>query len=241
MSKTFLERLFTIESDRDKQLKIGPSEIGSPCDICVQKALFRTEAGERGRWWVAARIGTAVHLDQEHTIKDLNVEYGVSEKIRTECKTTVGHLEGYGDIRGSYDALIPPNKNTFYPTNEWTLEDTKTTDKDKLKWIKQAVLFEPKENENKFLRRARFNLEKYVGQGHMYARGVRAEGVPVEKILFSFLARDVKDDTAFFDWEIPFIHEHAESVWGRLEEIWCAGANVEYEAHPDCFEHGGMH
>lgn len=77
---------------RDKQRKVGPSEIGNPCAHCLGRAL----AGERRPqdFSLYPWIGTAVHYYMEHeTFKD----------EAHELRLYVGSIEGYGDIKGTTD------------------------------------------------------------------------------------------------------------------------------------------
>lgn len=82
----------TRKTERDKQSRVGPSEIGNPCVQCLGRAL----AGERREqdFSLYPWIGTAVHYFMEHnTFMD-------SEH---ELRLHVGHIEGYGDIAGTTD------------------------------------------------------------------------------------------------------------------------------------------
>ena len=82
----------TRPTDRDKQRKVGPSEIGNPCTRCLGRAL----AGERAQqdFSLYTWIGTAVHYFMEHnTFTD----------EEHELRLHVGTIEGYGDIAGTTD------------------------------------------------------------------------------------------------------------------------------------------
>ena len=84
----------TKKSDRDKQRRVGPSEIGNPCDRCLGRALMdeRVEQDFSLYPW----IGTAVHFFlEENTFKD----------CEHELKLYVGDVEGYGPIKGTTDMV----------------------------------------------------------------------------------------------------------------------------------------
>lgn len=82
----------TRPTERDKQRKVGPSEIGNPCTKCLGRAL----AGEREKqdFSLYPWIGTAVHYYLEHTTFT-NEEH--------EMRLFVGTIDGYGDINGTTD------------------------------------------------------------------------------------------------------------------------------------------
>ena len=82
----------TKKTKRDKQKKIGPSEIGNPCTKCVGRAL----AGERLEqdFSLYPWIGTAVHNFLEHN---------TFAEEEHELRLYVGTIEGYGDIAGTTD------------------------------------------------------------------------------------------------------------------------------------------
>lgn len=79
-------------SDRDKQSRVGPSELGNPCDKCLGRALMneRPEQDFSLYPW----LGTGNHLYMEHeTFPD----------YLHELKVDVGEVEGYGPIKGTSD------------------------------------------------------------------------------------------------------------------------------------------
>lgn len=82
----------TRPTKRDKQKKVGPSELGNPCTRCLGRAL----AGERKEqdFSLYPWLGTAVHYFMENeTFPD----------AEHELRLHVGTIEGYGDIAGTTD------------------------------------------------------------------------------------------------------------------------------------------
>ena len=234
MSETLASLLLSSPTDRDMQRKIGPSTIGSPCKKCIAEALkgtFVETEQKRQRYWAGAAIGTAVHLYLEE-----RAPLFIPELI-TERKVTIGELKGYGWISGTADGVLPPDV-PFYPVDKWTMLDWKTTQREKLTWIRQAALFPPEAGENAKLKEARFKLESYFGQTHLYAYGMVQAGVPVESILISFIARDAKTEEDFFEVSLDYDEEYALAVWDRLVYIWKHLDKKEFEGHPSCFTHG---
>jgi len=234
VSETLASLLLSSPTERDKQSKIGPSTIGSPCNKCIAEALHRPvndTAPSRQQYWAGAAIGTAVHLYLEHRAPLFFPE------LITEKKVKIGELLGYGWISGTADGVLPPN-DSFYPVDVWTMLDWKTTQREKLTWIRQAALYAPEPGENKKLQEARFKLESYFGQTHLYAYGMVQAGVPVESILISFIARDAKTEDDFFEVTLDYDEEYALAVWDRLVYIWENLDTETWRGHPSCFTHG---
>lgn len=85
----------TKKTDRDKQYRVGPSELGNPCARCLGRAL----AGEREEqdFSLYPWIGTAGHEYLEHhTFEDEEHE------LRLFC----GEVPGYGEIWGTTDMYL---------------------------------------------------------------------------------------------------------------------------------------
>lgn len=233
--KNLAEKLLSYPTQRDLQRKIGPSTIGSPCDLCVAEALAATDdptkQPERGLYWAGAAIGTAVHAQLEILSGELFPE------MIPEMKVKIGELPGYGLISGTTDGVLVPGNHEFYPVERYTALDWKTTTRDKLVFLRQAFTTEPKASDSKKLLDARFKAQTYVGQTHMYARGLILGGVPVEDILISFIPRDAKTSADFWQVTLPYNEEYSNKVWERLVHIWENLTTIEWEAHPNCYPH----
>lgn len=80
-------RELTKPSERDKQRKVGPSELGDMCERCLAEKLLGVHQEEK-TYPLAPMIGTAFHLYLENTI-------GLEGYLK-ETKVTVGEIEGYG-------------------------------------------------------------------------------------------------------------------------------------------------
>lgn len=85
----------TQPTQRDKQKKIGPSEIGNPCEICVARALNNDRHSQS--FSLYPWIGTAVHYFMEKKTFDEEMH---------ELRVTVGEIEGYGTIHGTCDMVL---------------------------------------------------------------------------------------------------------------------------------------
>lgn len=214
--------LLKAPSDRDKQRKIGPSLYASPCTYCVGSHLAGFETPQ-GRYWLGAKIGTAVHnlLEQEaESLDDALIEQRVQ----------LGTLENYGKLSGSADLVLP---------SERMVVDYKTTDRDKVKSIKRAFESEPNEYDTHSVIEARYKLQTYSGQMGQYARGLELHhDIPIDKLGIVFINRDGKTDSDVWAMVMDFDRDYAEIVWNRLINIW---AHVQehgvdgLDSHPLCY------
>jgi hypothetical protein len=79
-------------TERDKQTRVGPSELGNPCPRCLGRALMG--AGGGGDFSLYPWIGTAVHA---------YLEDNVFPDAQHELKLVVGEVPGYGEVKGTTD------------------------------------------------------------------------------------------------------------------------------------------
>lgn len=238
MAKTLAEKLMSQLTDRDRQVKIGPSSIGDPCDKCVADILKASKdpsatASPPGKYWLGAKNGTAIHAYLENLVIDLNERMGEVFLV-PEQKITIGELKGYGLIKGTGDGILVPG-NSYWPVDVYTVVDYKTTTRDKLVWLQQAFNHEPEPDERAALANARYKVQTYYGQTQLYAWGLRQGGVPVEAIQIEFICRDGKTSDDF--WSVSFAYEEAyvKQVWKRLENIWKNLDKKVWKSHPLCY------
>lgn len=214
---------------RDTQTKVGPSDIADPCDLCLAEKLLRflhkdDTPREWGKWWLAARIGTAIHETAERSAEDIDF-------FESESKVKVHHMDNYGWITGTCDLM---------DLSTDTLVDLKTTDREKLKKYKQAQRFQDSRNVPSTVQQALYTWNKYKGQTHLYALGKENEGTKVTSIVISFICRDGKTDADIWDTDpIPYERDYALALIARLEAIWEAvqkHENLEpFTSHSLCF------
>lgn len=97
----------TTETDRDKQRRVGPSEIGKDCDKCLGRALMDERPDQD--FSLYPWLGTAVHYFMEdNTFQDQ----------RHELKLYVGDIEGYGPVKGTTD-MAYLNDDGTYTVVDW--------------------------------------------------------------------------------------------------------------------------
>jgi hypothetical protein len=195
-------------SDRDQQVTVGPSSLGNLCTYCLAHEMLATEASVLGKYWLGARIGTAIHLDLEQQVKKYRPE------TEPEQRVTIGNVKGYGVIKGTADWFVEPD-----------VRDFKTTTQDKLRFIKRAIAEPPDQFELSKVTEARFKVEGYWNQAHLYAYGLAQTGRRVETCTLIFICRDGKTDDDIWSHSIPYERERAEKVLDRASRLW------EYLSH----------
>lgn len=205
--RNYALELLREQTDRDKQKLIGPSLIGSPCDLCVARALMGLE-DEPSDYWVGGVIGTAIHALLEERGKKT-----FPEDMHEQKGLVIGELPGYGVIKGTADRMAVEDK---------TLVDYKTTMKKKVPGLKKAYDAPvPLDLEPTTAKEARFKLTTYVGQSSLYARALEDQyGLEIENIALNFIPRDASTDADVFVLLYDYEREYADLVWDRLTHIW---------------------
>lgn len=227
--------LLRIETQRDKQKKVGASQISDPCTYHLAKALVGDTSGET-KYWLGGKIGTAVHMLIEDSIEKADLsDFPMLEGALVEKKIHLGHLDGYGDINSKPDlALVKENH----------LIDWKTSTRDKTRKI--AKLLEPplsingEEVTRKPDTKTEYTLQKYIAQTQLYAWGLNNEGIKIDRISLVFINRDGTMETDIFPYSFDYSEELALAIWTRLKNLWTnlqKGVELEkLEKSEDCFK-----
>lgn len=191
-------------SDRDLQISIGASNMSNGCTRCLAEQMVAGQQSVFGKYWLGARIGTAIHLDLEVNNPDpINVQ--------GETKVVIGHIEGYGDVGSTSDAFF---------VQEGVVGDWKTTTKDKLKFIKWAIRDEPSEYEVTKVGEARAKVASYQRQVWLYGKGLENAGHTVKSCAIVFICRDGLTDDDIWEFEFPYDRERADAVFDRAVRLW---------------------
>jgi len=202
---------------RDRQVAIGPSGVGDPCDYCVARLMaarltgaVSSDGGSLATW-----IGSAIHEYLEHRLTgpDAPPELADMGLIAEEHGVVCGYIEGYGEIKGSPD---------LYVTLDNLLIDWKGTKKDKIKKYKLHGV-----------------PMVYDYQKHLYAKGENDNGRKVEWVANVFIPRD---GFSYNDcwWDItPYDPQAALNALRRAEVIWndyvVPGEIEELASDDDCW------
>jgi hypothetical protein len=213
------------QSERDAQKKIGASDFSDPCSYHLAKKLLGEKEGQ-AKYWLGAKIGTAVHslLEEAITKADLT-EIPELDGAEVEKKIYLGKLEGYGTISSKPDLALIRDKH---------LIDWKTSTRDKTKKM-QKVLFEDKADPQVI-----YTIQKYYTQLQIYAWGLNNSGIEIDACSMVFVNRDGTTDNDVWPYTFEYSEEYAVSTWKRLESIWqglqADPTPEQFDRHPECFK-----
>ena len=219
-------RELTKPSERDKQRKVGPSELGDLCERCLAEKLLGVHEQEKTHP-LAPMIGTAFHLYLENTI-------GLEGYLK-ETKVTVGTIEGYGDIRGTADGFDVSTGHVI---------DYKVLSKKKIKAFSSATFFnEDREPEFYSDSMTEGQLKKYYYQMMLYGLGMENAGYDVHHCSLVLFPRDCTVESvmsASHELCFKYNREDALNVLERADQIfkWATEnrANLEeLDSHPGCY------
>ena len=197
--------LFGQASSRDSQKKVGASDFSDPCEYHLASKLMGNTQPEF-KYWMGAKIGTAVHEFLEERIPTSDLEqFPEFGSALIEQTIRLGNLEGYGEIKSKPDLALAEGKH---------LIDWKTSKRDKSKKL-QAVILDGKEDPE-----SSYTLKRYYAQVQVYAWGLNRNGTPIDGCSLVFINRDGTYDPDVWTWTFDYDEDFALSIWHRLERIW---------------------
>ena len=216
----------TKPSERDKQRKVGPSELGDLCERCLAEKLLGVHKEEKTHP-LAPMIGTAFHLYLENTI-------GLEGYLK-ETKVTVGTIEGYGDIRGTADG---------FDVSTGLVVDYKVLSKKKIKAFSSATFFDEDYNPEFYSDSlTEGQLKKYYYQMQLYGLGMENAGYEVNHTSLILFPRDCTVESvmsASHELCFKYNRDAALNVLERAKQIFkWADENRdnlgELDSHPGCY------
>lgn len=186
----------TKPSERDKQRKVGPSELGDLCERCLAEKLLGVHQDEKTHP-LAPMIGTAFHLYLENTI-------GL-ERYLKETKVTVGEIEGYGAIRGTADG---------FDVSTGHVVDYKVLSKKKIKAFSSATFFDDDHVPEFFSdSMTEGQLKKYYYQMMLYGLGMENAGYEVNHTSLVLFPRDCTVESVMVaSHELCFKYDRAAAL-----------------------------
>lgn len=216
----------TKPSERDKQRKVGPSELGNLCERCLAEKLLGVHKEEKTHP-LAPMIGTAFHLYLENVI-------GLKDYLK-ETKVTVGTIEGYGDIRGTADG---------FDVSTGHVVDYKVLSKKKIKAFSSATFFDEDYNPEFYSDSlTEGQLKKYYYQMQLYGLGMENAGYEVNHTSLVLFPRDCTVESvmaASHELCFKYNRKAALAVLERANQIFkWANENRdnlgELDSHPGCY------
>lgn len=220
--KTLAISLLNTRTDRDKQKKVGASQISNPCTKHLAMALAGVEE-EPSKYWLGGKVGTAVHSAIEEAIAK-NADAEELQDAMVEQKIILGEIDGYGVISSKPDLVLPRIKH---------LVDWKTSTREKTKKIQKWVDGTTQDDATTY------TMQKYIGQTQLYAWGLNNSGTEVQNISLVFINRDGTNEADVVEYTFEYDESIALALWDRLKVLWeelQSGVHPEsYAGHPNCF------
>lgn len=214
-----------METARDLQTTIGPSDMSDPCGRCIAFKMAGTPIPRAGHT-LHAWFGTGIHGHLEHDIELLKALEEVPESVRfayefftstlTEVAVPVLTIPGYGDISGHIDLLgeIPV--------------DWKSASKKKIAdWKKELSKG-----------KVPIDLQKYATQLTIYMGAARRLGYNIAKGVLAFIPRDAITPDDFWTYPVTYSEQNEQAAINRVKVIWQyvqAGRHDEIPSDPDCY------
>lgn len=184
--RTLIEDALT-NQPRTLQTRIGPSELGNPCDRCLILKLGGTEETRDVAW--LPFVGTAVHGELEGIFAQANAGL---ESVRwlVESQVSVGTVGGV-DITGHAD-----------------LFDLATGEVTDWKIVGKSTLTKVKANGP---------TPTYRQQAHLYGRGFTRRGLQVNRVRIAFLPRNEPSLAGAHIWSEPYDESIALAALARAD------------------------
>lgn len=184
-----------LHQPRSLQKRIGPSEIGTPCDHCLAAKLAGWQSTEKDVPWLPF-VGTAVHAQiEEIFINEATKVYAEDPSggvpYRAEHKTMVGVIDGQ-EIWGSTDLVDFEAAMTV----DWKVVGATT------------------------LRSAKAGPSQvYRVQQHLYAKGWNDAGYRIDHVAIAYLPRNDLSLASAVWWHEPFNRQLAEDALARANRF----------------------
>ncbi|GAA4059709.1 hypothetical protein [Actinomadura miaoliensis] len=193
---------------RSLQTRLGPSELGHPCQRRIGYKLTGAEISNPGdpAWYPT--IGTAVHGWLEDVMKWLNGHLG--SLVEGGPRFLLEHQVDVGEILGEHIT----GKSDVYDRVTGGVIDWKIVGERQLKKYKEKG-----------------PGDQYRVQGHLYGRGWQRRGMPVNYVAVFFLPRDRMLRDAYF-WHEPYDEQIAVQALARAEGITTMVRNLGTGALP---------
>ncbi|PYG00188.1 hypothetical protein SAMN05216184_104127 [Georgenia satyanarayanai] len=197
-----------VNQPRSLQKRIGPSELGTPCDHCLAAKLAGWTRTDDGVPWLPY-VGTAMHAQLEELFirseNDRNAVHTTGRRYLAEQPVMVGHIGGE-EIWGSTDLLDLHVGMTV----DWKLVGVTT------------------------LRAAKRGPSPvYRTQADLYAKGWNDAGIRVDHVAIAYLPRNAVSLNDAIWWTAPHDRARAEAALeraNRLHTNLTALASISVEA-----------
>lgn len=201
--RILMRDLFNAPTARDKQVRLGASDISDACSRCLGLKFLGDERSTpfADRPWLGRVIGNALHAYAEQRVGEGVVPALVEMGAVSEGQVEIAEIPGYGWFGGHVDLRLPHQ-----------ILDIKGTERKKLLPLIDALcvaLGKPpiygrqhtavKLSERDYqaaINSNIFKLQSYIGQQNLYMHGLRRAGHDIRQASLYMICRD---GTGFFD------------------------------------------
>ena len=192
-ARTLIEHSI-LNQPRSLQKRVGPSELGTPCEHCLAAKLAGWEKTETDVPWLPF-IGTAVHA----ALEEMFIQYEAvnnainttGKRYLTEHRSVVGVVDGV-EITGSVDLVDLAAGITI----DW-------------KCVGITTLREAKKGPS----------DVYRGQAHLYAKGLIAAGFDIRHVAIAYLPRNAISLADAVWWTEPYNPEIPAEILARANRL----------------------
>lgn len=177
------------QDPRTLQTRIGPSELGTPCDWCLGNKLVGVPEARDVAW--LPTVGKAVHGWLEDTFAAANAGLPQARYL-VETRVSVGEVDGT-DITGSADLI----DLVALELTDW-------------KVVGKTTLVKAK---------ASGPSPSYRVQQHLYARGAHRRGIPIQRVRVAYLPRNEPTLANAVIWSEPYDEQVAVDAIARADAM----------------------
>lgn len=219
---TSIKQIMSAPSDRDLQGRIGPSDLGDPCNYCLGSKMAGVKP--QRKFSMYPWLGTAIHTLIEHLTHRLRFKlipghnelaykiFGHPTAVAELHIENAVYIPGYGWCPAHLDFILPEEK---------CLVDWKSSSKKKVKVYQLRGV--PTEN---------------TGQTLIYIHAARNNGYDVEAAVLVYIPRDTADLDDLWAYEVMYDEAEVQSIIDRAAAIWLwveAGRWQELDKDPGCY------
>ena len=201
---------------RSRQRRLGPSELGTPCDRQIAMKLAGVRQKARGLAW-APLLGTAWHRTMEDVLAEENARlarerYLIEFPLSVEDGAAPEPDDGTGPIRGHGDAYDLDTDCVI----DWKLTGTTARRKARRVRVPNEQLVSP----------------EYRVQGHVYGYGYKRAGFKPRWVRVVMFARshDFEEST---EWTERYREDVALDALGRYYRLRDTVTNGDMAGHPE--------
>jgi hypothetical protein len=212
---------FDATRDRSVQVRLGPSELGTPCrrQIAGKLAGVPQRVESKPPW--APLCGTAVHSLMEDVLRFENDQLGRERWIIEQNLTIAGGDDGIRHVSDTWEGEPLTGHGDAYDQDIDTVVDWKYTGTTARQQAARRTIPAAK----------RIGSE-YRVQGHLYGKGHANAGRPVKWVRVVFLARSHDYDQGV-EWTERYRPDVAQWALNRYADIQREVAALELAARPE--------